>query len=167
MRKIGLKKASKITFIGRSVELKCKNKIKFGIGVTIQDHITIDALSRNGIYLKDGASIGRYSVIRCSDDFHELRCGFYLGNNSSLADNCFVGVTGGVHIGDNVIEGPNIRFHASNHCFNRTDINIKEQGVMVTGIQIGNNCRIGASAVFCDRVSIGNGYVIGAKSGYN
>lgn len=164
IRKIGIKETGRILFIGKSVNLECKSKMKFGTSVTIQDHVLLDALSKNGIHLEDGSSIGRYSVVRCSGNYHELGYGFHLGKNSSLADECFIGATGGVYIGDNVIGGQCIRFHASNHCFNRTDINIKEQGIDAKGIQVGNNCWIGAGVVFCDGVSIGNGCVVGANA---
>lgn len=68
------------------------------------------------------------------------------------------------HIGDNVIGGQNIRFHASNHCFDRIDIDIKAQGVIAKEITVGDNCWIGAGAVFCAGSSIGNGCVVGANS---
>lgn len=164
IRKIGIKQIGKMVFIGKSVTLKCKTKMNIGNNVTIQDHVLLDALSKNGIHLEDGASIGRYSVVRCSGNYHELGYGFHLGKNSSLADECFIGATGGVYIGDNVICGQRIKFHASNHYFNRTDINIKEQGIDAKGINIGNNCWIGAGVVFCDGVSIGNGCVVGANT---
>lgn len=164
IRKVGLKKAGKIMFVGKSVKLKCKSKIDIGTGVTIQDHVTIDALSRRGVHLGNGSSIGTKSIIRCSGNYHNIGVGFYLGNGSSLADNCFVGATGGVYIGDNVIGGQNIRFHSSNHCYDRMDVNIKEQGIVAQGITIYNNCWIGAGVVFCDGISIGSGCVIGADA---
>ena len=91
-------------------------------------------------------------------------CRIPFRKGSSLADNCFVGATGGVYIGDNVIGGQNIRFHSSNHVYNDTKTLIKEQGTISKGIMIGNDCWIGAGVVFCDGVNIGSGCVIGANS---
>lgn len=160
----GMKNHGRNFFVGTKVKIKCKNKMSIGTGVTIQDKVYIDALSVNGLVLGDGCSIGSGTIIRCSGNYKELGNGFSMGNNSSLADNCFVGASGGVVIGNDVIGGQNIRFHSSNHNFQDMDVLIRKQGVNAKGINIGNNCWIGAGVVFCDGVSIGNGCVIGANA---
>lgn len=163
-KKIGMKKTGKNIFCGSHVKLKCKSQMVFGTGITIQNRVYIDALSRLGVVIGDGASIGTGTVIRCSGNIKDIGLGFRLGNHSSLADNCFVGATGGVFIGDDVIGGQNIRFHSSNHVFSDTENLIRKQGVKAEGIKIGNNCWIGAGVVFCDGITIGNGCVIGADT---
>jgi acetyltransferase-like isoleucine patch superfamily enzyme len=60
--------------------------------------------------------------------------------------------------------GQNVRFHSENHNFDRIDIPIKYQGVTNKGIKIGNDCWIGAGAVFLDGVTVGDGCVIGANT---
>lgn len=161
---VGMKYSGKNLFVGRSVTLKCKSKISVGSGVTIQNDVYIDALSQNGFVLGNGCSIGSGTIIRCSGNYKEIGKGFSMGNNSSLADNCFIGATGGVSIGNDVIGGQNIRFHASNHNFSDTEVLIRKQGITCKAIAIGNNCWIGAGVVFCDGVTIGDGCVIGANS---
>ena len=135
-----------------------------GTNITFQERVYIDALSKDGVALGNGCSIGSGTIIRCSGNYKEIGKGFSMGNNSSLADNCFVGASGGVIIGDDVIGGQNIRFHSSNHNFNDKNLLIRKQGVTCEGIVVGNNCWIGAGVVFCDGVTIGNGCVIGANS---
>ncbi|MGN0374883.1 MAG: glycosyltransferase, partial [Butyrivibrio sp.] len=103
LRSVGMRKKGRIIFIGSKVKLKCKSKISVGTGVTIQDNVYIDALSRNGMVLGNGCSIGSGTIIRCSGNYNDLGNGFFMGDNSSLADNCFVGATGGVRIGNDVI----------------------------------------------------------------
>lgn len=164
LKKIGMKEYGKHVFCGSHVKLKCKSKMKVGNGVTFQSRVYIDALSKTGVTLGNGASIGTGTVIRCSGNMIELGVGFHLGNHSSLADNCFVGASGGVYIGDDVIGGQNIRFHSSNHVFMDLSKLIRKQGITKKGIKIGNNCWIGAGAVFCDGVTIGDGCVIGANA---
>ena len=68
--------------------------------------------------------------------------------NSSFSEYSLFGSAGGITIGDNVIAGQNVRFHAENH--NYSDLNklIVEQGVSRKGISVGHNCWIGAGAVF-------------------
>lgn len=157
-------KHGKKTFLGKNVILKCKSKLHIGNYVSIQDNVYIDALSLQGLHLGDGCSIGKNSVIRCSGNMQQLGIGFSMGKNSSLADNCFVGATGGVFIGNDVIGGQNIRFHSSNHNFKALNVLIRQQGVSAKGIRIGNDCWLGAGVVFCDGSSIGNGCVVAANS---
>lgn len=157
-------KHGKKNFVGKNVVLKCKSKMYFGKNVTLQDDVYIDAVSVQGVFLDDGCSIGRGTVIRCSGNMHQLGVGFAMGKNSSFADNCFVGATGGVKIGSDVIGGQNIRFHSSNHHFEETDVLIRKQGTSSEGICVGNNCWLGAGVVFCDGSSIGNGCVVAANA---
>lgn len=161
---IGVEKRGHNVFVGKKVSLKCRSKMSFGKNITIQDRVYIDALSKNGLFLGDGSSIGAGTIIRCSGNMKEIGNGFQLGICSSLADNCFVGATGGVKIGDNVIGGQNIRFHSSNHIFEDRNRLIRKQGISAKGIVVGSNCWIGAGVVFCDGVTIGDGCVIGANS---
>lgn len=157
-------KSYKKVFCGKNVKLKCIRKIEFHDNVTIQNGVYLDALSTNGVYLGKGSSIGSGTIIRCSGNFKTLGKGFHLGAKSSLADNCFVGATGGVWIGNDVIGGQNIRFHSSNHNFHNSDELIRKQGITAKGIIVEDNCWIGAGVVFCDGVTIGEGCVIGTNS---
>lgn len=164
LRSIGMKESGKIVFVGKDVILKCKGKLSVGTGVSIADYVYMDALSKRGITIGNGCSIGSNTIIRCSGNIQKLGIGFKMGSYSSLADNCFVGATGGVTIGDYVIGGQNIRFHSSNHIFSDKDVLIRNQGIDSKGITVGDNCWIGAGVVFCDGVTVGNGCVIGANS---
>lgn len=164
LRCFGMEQCGKNLFVGKKVILKCKDKMFIGSGVTIRENVYMDALSENGIALGDGCSIGPGTIIRCSGNYKQLGKGFFMGNNSSLADNCFVGATGGVWIGNDVIGGQNIRFHSSNHIFSDSVELIRKQGITSKGIHIGNNCWIGAGVVFCDGVTIGDGCVVGANA---
>ena len=164
IEKINFARSGKNVFIGKKVKIKCKDKVFCGNSVTIDDNVYLDALSQKGIVLGNKSSLGKGTVIRCSGNLKEIGVGFHLGNNSSLADNCFVGATGGVYIGDDVIGGQNIRFHSSNHNFKDTNKLIRKQGISTKGIVIGNNCWIGAGAVFCDGAAIGNGCVVAANA---
>lgn len=164
LKRIGFLKSGKFIFCGKKVRIKCKNKVVCGNYVSIKDNVQIDALSTKGVILKDGSSIGNGTIIRCSGNLKEIGIGFHLGKRSSLADNCFVGATGGVYIGDDVIGGQNIRFHSSNHIYSDTKKIIREQGIKSKGIVIGNNCWIGAGVIFCDGVNISSGCVIAANA---
>lgn len=164
VKKIGFLRKQKVLFCGRHVKIKCKKKVSCGNYVTIGDSVYIDALSQKGVFLGDKSSIGNSTIIRCSGNLKEIGVGFHLGNRSSLADNCFIGATGGVYVGEDVIAGQNIRFHSSNHNYKDNNKLIREQGISSKGIVIGNNCWIGAGVVFCDGSAIGDGCVVAANA---
>lgn len=151
-------------FKGSNVKIKNPKQCEIGRYVTLHKNVYIDSLSYSGVKIRSGASIGENTIIRVSGNNKSLGFGFYLGEGSSLADNCFVGATGGVYIGSNVIGGQSIRFHASNHKYEDKNVLIKNQGIDARGIRINDNCWIGAGVVFCDGVTIGEGCVIAANS---
>lgn len=164
MRVRGLVAFRSNVFIGRKVRVLEKKKLTLGNGSTLKDNVELDAMSVNGIRIGKGSSLGNGTVVRCTGTLAKVGAGFSMGDHSSLADNCFIGASGGVVIGDNVIGGQNIRFHSSNHLYEDRDVLIKEQGIRSSGIRIGNNCWIGAGAVFCDGVRLGDGIVVAANS---
>lgn len=117
-----------------------------------------------GIVLEDNVSIGDYSILACTGSLRYLGKGIKIGNNSHFGEYCFIGAAGGVKVGSNVIGGQNIRFHAENHLYDNPDQPIYQQGVTHKGIEIGDNCWIGAGVVFLDGAKIGNGCVVAANA---
>jgi acetyltransferase-like isoleucine patch superfamily enzyme len=164
IKRMGLKSCGKILFVGNNVKLKSKSKIQLGNGVTIDNYCVLDALSKDGITIGDNVKIGSYSIIACTGTIRTIGRGVRIGSNSGIGEFCYFGAAGGIDIGENVIMGQNIRFHSENHNYSRLDVLIREQGVTNQGIKIGNDCWIGAGAVFLDGVTVGNGCVIGANT---
>jgi len=154
----------KAFFVGKSVTIRCRKKLKIGRSVSLQDYVLIDALSIDGITLGDNVSIGIRSMIKTSGSLGKLGKGMKMGHDSAMGNDCFVGAAGGVFIGDYVAIGQNVRFHSENHEFSDRNKLISEQGVSNKGIIIGNDCWLGAGAVFLDGVTVGKGCVIGANS---
>jgi acetyltransferase-like isoleucine patch superfamily enzyme len=91
-----------------------------------------------------------------------LGVGLRLGNHVGLGAFNFIGAQGGVSIGDNVICGPRVSFHAENHVYADPDTPIRLQGVTRQGIVVENDCWIGAGAMILDGVHIGRGSVVAA-----
>ena len=151
-------------FRGKHVTLRCKNKLTIGRNVTLYDDVFIDALSKNGVTLVNNVSIGQRTIIKASGSIAAIGKGFVIGDGSSFGNDCFVGAAGGVYIGSHVAMGQNVRFHSENHNFGDITKPIYEQGVTNIGITIGNDCWIGAGAVFLDGSSMGNGCVVGANT---
>lgn len=166
-RRFGFKSCGKLIFVGKKVMLFHKNRISLGNGVTLGNNVEINALSVNGVVIGNNVNLGNFSVIRCTGSFKKLGKGIKIGDNCGFGDYCFFGAAGGIQIGDNVIMGQNVRFHSENHNYSRLDIPIRMQGVTNKGINIEEDCWIGAGVVFLDGVTVGKGSVIGANTVVN
>ena len=164
VRGTGFGQKGKRLFIGQGVSILAKRKLFVGKNVRIGKKVSIDALSKEGIHFADNVKIGDYSQIIGTGSIKNMGIGLKVGKNSSFSEYSLFGSAGGITIGDNVIAGQNVRFHAENH--NYSDLNklIVEQGVSRKGISVGHNCWIGAGAVFLDGSSIGSGCVVGANA---
>lgn len=155
---------SKWTFFGANVVMLHRRHIEIGGGVTIGDSVKLNGLSKNGIFIGDGASIGAYTIIECSGVVSDLGDGFYLGEGSGMGAFSFVGAAGGVRVGRDVIMGQRISFHSENHIFSDISRPIREQGVSRKGISIADDCWIGANVTFLDGTQLGRGCVVAAGS---
>lgn len=154
----------KLIFLGPNVELKNRRMIHFGRGVTLGRGVMIDGLSKKGIVIGNGASIGPYGIIRATGVLSNIGKGFQLGNNSSLDAFAFVGASGGVVVGSNVIMGQKVSFHSENHLYDRLNEPIRHQGTTRQGIVVEDDCWIGSNVTFLDGSHVASGCVIGAGS---
>ena len=160
IKSIGCKKKGKV-FIGRRTKIVGSNAIRFGTNVNIGSECYISGYSQHGVTIGDFSKIGDGSMIRCSNLQH-LGEGLRIGSHSSFDADCFFGASGFISIGDDVIAGRNIKFHAENHNYEDPYKLIREQGVSSKGIKIGNNCWIGSNVIFLDGAQIGDGSIIAA-----
>lgn len=160
--KILLKKSKGILFVGKKTKIKCHNKIELNGSATIGEYCKIDALSKNGIKIGNNFSLGRNSIIECTGVIRELGEELEIGENVGIAANAFIAVRGKVKIGSNTIFGPGVSIHAENHNFNDLETPIRLQGATRKGIEIGEDCWIGAKVVILDGVHIGNKVIVAA-----
>ncbi len=161
---LGYSKIKGRLFLGKNVRVKCKKNLVIGWCCKFHDGVEIDALSTNGVILGNCVVLGRNSRIECTGSLNFVGKGCSIGDNSAFGSECFFGAAGGIIIGNDVIVGQNVRFHSENHLFADPKRLIREQGVSHKGIIIGNNCWIGAGAVFLDGAEIGAGCVVGANA---
>ena len=150
-------------FIGKNVEIKCKKRIKIGKWVTIHSNSYVDACSERGIVLEDGVTIGKNSYVRTGNIESHNGC-LIIRKGSSFNYGCFIGATGGIEIGENVLMGPGITIITEKHNFENPDKEIKDQGVEVLPVVIENDVWIGADVTILGGVTIKKGTIIGAKS---
>jgi acetyltransferase-like isoleucine patch superfamily enzyme len=162
--KLTLARSKGYLFIGSHVSLRYSKLISVGQGVTIDDYVVIDALSKNGVNIDDNVSIGRGTIIQCTGVLKNLGEGIKIGRNTGISPNAFFGAQGGIIIGENVIMGPGVSFHSENHIYEDIHIPIRLQGEIRKGIVVEDNCWIGAKCTILDGVRIGKGSIIAAGS---
>jgi acetyltransferase-like isoleucine patch superfamily enzyme len=150
-----------IVFMAPGVKLRNLSLCSFGKGVTLETGVILDGLSYEGVSLGDNVTIGAYSEIRSSMLF-SLGAGLRFGKNSGCGAYSFIGAGGLIRIGEHVIMGQHVSFHAENHNFSRTDIPIRMQGVTKKGITVEDDCWVGANVTFLDGCHVGKGCVIAA-----
>lgn len=164
IKRLGCHSSEFLLFAGHRITLPYKDLLTIGRGVTIGDDTIIDSLSLNGVRLGDAVNIGKGVVIRCTGVLRNLGAGLIIGNGTNINDYAFLGASGGIIIGSNVLTGVGICFHSENHIFNRIDVPISEQGVNRKGIVVEDDCWIGSRCIILDGVKIGKGSVIAAGS---
>ncbi|GAA3993746.1 hypothetical protein GCM10022210_54760 [Mucilaginibacter dorajii] len=158
------KKTNGLLFIGSRVVIDHAYQFTAGCNLIIEDNTYINALSLNGIMVKDNVSIARNCTLICTGVISQKGKGIIIGNNSGINAGTYLGGQGGIEIGDNVIIGPGVKIFSENHQFSDLNVNIKDQGVIRNGVCIKNNCWIGAGVTILAGVTIGEGSVIAAGS---
>ncbi len=161
---LGYSNISKTVFIGKGVKVRAKKRLSIGSKSKLHDRVYIDALSTENVSIGDNVVIGRDCRIECTGSIKTIGKGIIIGNRTSFGPDCFFGAAGGIVIGEDVLAGQSIRFHAENHRYDDIETLIKNQGVSHKGIRVGNDCWIGAGAVFLDGAEIGNGCVVAANA---
>lgn len=163
-RRLWLHESKGALFLGKAVSLQHPQLISVGRSVIIEDYVRIDALSHQGVILGDNVTIAKFATIQCTGVIRSLGIGLRVGNNSAIGAYSFLGAQGGITIGDDVIMGPRVSFHAENHRYDDPDTPIRLQGETRQGIVVENDCWIGAGAIILDGVRIGSGAIVAAGS---
>lgn len=161
---LGHKNIANCIFVGKGVKLYEKKNIVIGGKTKVHDYVKIDALATDCVSIGSNCVVGENSRIECTGSLSALGKGVKIGDRTTFGSNCYFGAAGGIIIGDDVIAGQYVRFHSENHNYSEMDKLIREQGVTHQGIIIGNNCWIGAGAVFLDGAELGDGCVVAANA---
>ena len=160
-----IKRASGLFLVGRHVQITHGNHIVCGKNVKFEDYVEIHGLCSEGLKFGDYVTISRGVMIRPSSYYgNDLGKGLTIGDCSSIGPYGYVGCSGRIIIGKNVMLGPKCSLFAENHVFSDTGVTIKKQGVVQKGINIEDDCWIGSNVIILDGVTIGKGSVIGART---
>lgn len=165
MRRIGFRQARGVTLIGKRVTLRNKGYISVGRNFIAEDYSEIQGLSRHGVVFGDRVTVGRFAMVRPSGYYGgELGEGLIVGDNSNIGAYCYIGCSGGIRIGSNVMMSPRVSLYAENHNFADVTRPMKEQGVTRESIIIEDDCWIASHSVVLAGVTIGRGSIVAAGS---
>lgn len=164
-KRIFLKKSSGLFLVGKKVQISHGRNISCGKNVKFEDYSEIHGLCSDGLVFGDNVTISRGVMIRPSSYYGgDLGVGLTIGDYSSIGPYGYVGCSGKITIGKNVMFGPKCNLFAENHVFSDTKSSIKSQGVVSKGIVIEDDCWIGSNVTILDGVTIGKGSVIAART---
>jgi len=152
-------------FIGRHVRLSGLSRVRHTGRLVIEDGAEVQGLAKRGLNFGSDVSIGPGSMIRPSSYYGgEVGEGLVMGDRSSMGAGCFIGCSGYIEIGNDVMLGPGVRVFSENHVFVDTSTTIKSQGVVRGTVHIGDDCWIASGATITANVRIGSGVVVAAGS---
>ena len=152
-----------LILVGRAVTVRNPQYVTVGSDFVIEDLAEVQGLSRSGLTFGDNVTIGRFAMIRPSGYYgREPGEGLWVGNDSNIGPYCYIGCSGFVRIGNNVLMGPRVSIIAENHNFARTDKPTKLQGVTRQEVDIGDDCWLGSNSVILAGIRVGEGAVVAA-----
>lgn len=150
-------------FIGKNVRILYPKNLSVGSDTIIEDGVEINCLAKDGIKFGNRVTIGKNAIIRPSNIYGgPIGDGLEIGNNSNIGPFNYIGCSGKITIGNNVMLGPRVSIYAENHVFDNTELTIKEQGVKKQFVIIEDDCWIASNVVILSGVTIGHGSVIAA-----
>jgi acetyltransferase-like isoleucine patch superfamily enzyme len=164
-RRLFFGSSSGLVLVGRGVTIRHARHLSAGRNFVVEDYCEINCLSRRGIVLGDKVTIGSFALIRPTNAYGgELGEGLTVGNNSNIGPYAYIGCSGHVRIGDNVMMSPRVSLYAENHNFPRTNLPMKEQGVTRQFVVIEDDCWIASHSVILAGVTVGRGSIVAAGS---
>lgn len=158
-----LRSANGVPLVGRGARIRGANQLSLGRRVVIEDYAEVHATSRDGVHIGNDVSIGAMTMIRPSGYYsRDLGVGLRIGDRTGIGAFCFIGCSGGIDIGSDVLFGPGVMLFAEDHDFASTKTTIKSQGVTWDPIVIEDDCWLASRVTVTSGVRIGRGSVVAA-----
>ena len=163
--RLRIKSAKGLLLVGKKVRIFYPNNLQVGYNTIIEDGAEINCLSLQGIKLGNSVTIGKYAIIRPSNIYGgPIGEGLTMGDNSNIGPYNYIGCSGKITIGNNVMLAPRVSIYAENHVFDHPEILIRDQGVEKKEVIIEDDCWIAANSILLAGVTIGKGSVVAAGS---
>ena len=157
--------ASGLVFVGKGASIRYAKYLNVGKDFIVEDYAEVNCMAYKKIMIGDRVTIGKFALVRPTNSYGgSIGEGLKIGNNSSIGPYAYIGCSGMIEIGDNVMMSPRVSIYAENHVFDRTDITIKDQGVKREFVKIEDDCWIAANSIILAGVTIGKGSIIAAGS---
>ena len=151
--------------VGKHASIRYSHYLRAGKDLIIEDGAEINCLSTQGIILGNRVTVGKNAIIRPSNIYGgAIGEGLIVGDNSNIGPGAYIGCSGLVTIGKNVMISPGVSIYAENHNFSDTNIPMKDQGVTVSFVTIEDDCWIASNSIILAGVTIGKGSVVAAGS---
>ncbi|HVB92231.1 MAG TPA: acyltransferase [Acidimicrobiales bacterium] len=152
-----------VPLIGRGVRLRGLAHVSAGRALVIEDYAEVQGTSVAGLKFGDRVTIGSFVQIRPTNYYSgELGVGLEVGDRSSIGPLSFIGCSGLISIGSDVMLSPGVKIFAETHVIGDRTVPMKAQGVDRHEIHIGDDCWIASGVIVTSGVSIGEGSVVGA-----
>jgi len=165
LMRLRIKSVKGLLLVGKKVRIFYPNNLQVGYNTIIEDGAEINCLSLQGIKLGNRVTIGKYAIIRPSNIYGgPIGEGLTMGDNSNIGPYNYIGCSGKITIGNNVMLAPRVSIYAENHVFDHPDILIRDQGVEKKEVIIEDDCWIAANSILLAGVTIGKGSVVAAGS---
>jgi acetyltransferase-like isoleucine patch superfamily enzyme len=157
-----------LVLCGPRVRLYHPWHVSAGSDLYLDEACEIVGLSRRGIVFGDRCTVGRFATIQPTNKLMgEIGEGMRVGDRSNIGPFSYIGCSGYVDIGSDVLMGPRVTLIAENHVFDDAGMAIKTQGVRREEIRVENDCWLGTGTIVLAGVTIGRGSVIAAGSVVN
>ena len=163
--KLFLKQSKGLVLIGRGTKIFNASYLSVGRNFTADDYCEINGLSTNGLRFGDNVTVGKFAQIRPTNQYGgSIGQGLSIGNNSNIGPYSYVGCSGQISIGENVMISPRVSIYAENHNFLDVEKPMKAQGVTRECVIIEDDCWIAANSVILAGVTVGAGSIVAAGS---
>lgn len=86
-----------------------------------------------------------------------------IGDNVSIHPMCYIDAEGGIKIGNDVSIAHGVTVMSTSHSYNKLDVPIKDQEVLIESTHISDNVWIGAKATILSGKTLNTGCVIAAN----
>jgi acetyltransferase-like isoleucine patch superfamily enzyme len=152
-------------FCGARVRVLHARHVRAGRDLNLEEGCFINGLSRRGVVFGDRCTVGRDAIVAPTGLLGGPPGeGLRMGDRSNLGAWAYVGCSGFISLGNDVLMGPRVSLLAENHNLDTTDEPIKAQGVTRLPITLEDDVWIGADSTIVGGVTVGRGSVVAAGS---
>jgi acetyltransferase-like isoleucine patch superfamily enzyme len=154
-------KAPSLIFAGRMTRLQGLRHARIGPYARIARFARITAWKEGTLRIGRNFSLGESSIIENGFNIAARKGVIEIGDNVGIGAFSFISCPSSVKLGSDCIIGQYFSVHPQNHIFDGSGL-IRLQGTTERGVEIGDNCWIGAKVTILDGVKIGSRCVVAA-----